>query len=301
MIARYFLPSIQQRCRQNVNAPCASRTHLNIFWRKFSWFLAAFIFNPPTLKNRDLGHVDFELTVVNTVPSMGNYYHIVQITKDFSMNYYEILEVSPNASKTDIKNAYYRISKSMHPDMIPLGAPEKMRKVIEENFKSINQAYEILSDSELREQYDANLLCKENKSTEYTKDNSKKAGNNSEKQVCEWLDPDKLYSAILKLDKRIENIKIDAEKRCSTRIYQVRYELESSAKKLGKNINLDNIDSLRNRDSVINLGIFLSILGIFFLNIRNWFIGLIGLFLLLISIMELIRGFQIEKEFSINL
>lgn len=65
------------------------------------------------------------------------------------MNYYEVLEVSVNASKEVIKNAYRALSKKYHPDVY------KGNKVYaEEKLKEINTAYEILIDDNKRLLYD---------------------------------------------------------------------------------------------------------------------------------------------------
>lgn len=61
------------------------------------------------------------------------------------MSYYEILGVSKQASDAEIKKAYRTLSLKYHPDR-PEGNAEK--------FKSINEAYETLSDPHKRQQYD---------------------------------------------------------------------------------------------------------------------------------------------------
>ncbi len=59
-------------------------------------------------------------------------------------DYYEILGVKKDASAEDIKKAFRRLARKHHPDT---GGSE-------EKFKEINGAYEVLSDSEKRAQYD---------------------------------------------------------------------------------------------------------------------------------------------------
>ena len=68
-------------------------------------------------------------------------------------NYYEILEVSKNASKEIIEKAYKVLAKKYHPDL----QQESERKKAEEKMKIINEAYEILSDDEKRKNYDIEL------------------------------------------------------------------------------------------------------------------------------------------------
>lgn len=60
-------------------------------------------------------------------------------------NYYEILGVSKDATEQEIKKAYRTLAKEHHPDT---GGEEA-------RFKEIQQAYDVLSDSEKRARYDA--------------------------------------------------------------------------------------------------------------------------------------------------
>ena len=65
------------------------------------------------------------------------------------MNYYEILEVSQNASKEVIKNAYRALIKKYHPDSYT-GDKEYAQEIL----KKINEAYEVLIDDNKRLLYD---------------------------------------------------------------------------------------------------------------------------------------------------
>lgn len=64
-----------------------------------------------------------------------------------SGNYYEILGVSPDASADQIKKAYRRLARELHPD-VASGADA------EERFKDVSRAYEVLSNPEKRQMYD---------------------------------------------------------------------------------------------------------------------------------------------------
>lgn len=62
-------------------------------------------------------------------------------------DYYEILGVSRDCEKDELKRAYRRLARQYHPDVNKdAGAEEK--------FKEINRAYEVLSEPETRARYD---------------------------------------------------------------------------------------------------------------------------------------------------
>ncbi len=64
-------------------------------------------------------------------------------------DYYNILNVDSNASDKDIKKAYRKLATQYHPDKT------KGDKVLEEKFKEISEAYQVLGNAEKRKQYDA--------------------------------------------------------------------------------------------------------------------------------------------------
>lgn len=68
-------------------------------------------------------------------------------------NYYDILEVNKNASPEIIEKAYKTLVKKYHPDL----QDNDLKNEYEEKIKLINEAFEILSDSEKRKNYDLNL------------------------------------------------------------------------------------------------------------------------------------------------
>lgn len=68
------------------------------------------------------------------------------------VNYYDILKVSPKASGSEIKSAYRRLARKLHPDRNN-GSEETALK-----FAAIAEAYEILGNSKERVRYDRRLL-----------------------------------------------------------------------------------------------------------------------------------------------
>ena len=67
---------------------------------------------------------------------------------DNKRDYYEVLGIDKNADEQTIKKAYRKMVKEHHPDVNP-DDPKA-----EEKFKEINEAYEVLRDSEKRARYD---------------------------------------------------------------------------------------------------------------------------------------------------
>ena len=60
-----------------------------------------------------------------------------------------MLGVSKTATDEELKKAYRRLAKKYHPDANPDNKEEAEKK-----FKEVNEAYEVLSDSQKRRMYD---------------------------------------------------------------------------------------------------------------------------------------------------
>lgn len=88
--------------------------------------------------------------------------------------YYEILEISPKASKDEIKAAFRKLAKKYHPDT------NVNDKTLGEKFREINEAYSVLNDENSRKQYDDKLF--KSKTGDKENDNAKKSTSNSKKQ-----------------------------------------------------------------------------------------------------------------------
>jgi curved DNA-binding protein len=63
-------------------------------------------------------------------------------------DYYSILGVPKTATEGEIKKAFRKLAREYHPDVA------KDKKVAEEKFKEVNEAYEVLGDAEKRKRYD---------------------------------------------------------------------------------------------------------------------------------------------------
>ncbi|MDE2385664.1 MAG: J domain-containing protein [Alphaproteobacteria bacterium] len=67
-------------------------------------------------------------------------------------NPYDILGVAKTASADDIRTAYRKLAKKLHPDLNPGDAKA------EEKFKEASSAYDLLSDNEKRAKFDAGVI-----------------------------------------------------------------------------------------------------------------------------------------------
>src|SRR4030095_6619989 len=63
-------------------------------------------------------------------------------------DYYQILGVGKNATDDEIKKAYRKLARTLHPDLNPND------KEAHKKFQEINEANEVLSDPEKRKKYD---------------------------------------------------------------------------------------------------------------------------------------------------
>lgn len=85
------------------------------------------------------------------------------------MTYYEILQVSDNATVEVIHMAYKALAKKYHPDVCKDENAEEMLKMI-------NEAYDVLSDDEKRKRYDRDLSELKRQAEEHTHKESQDTG-----------------------------------------------------------------------------------------------------------------------------
>src|SRR6187200_3259003 len=64
------------------------------------------------------------------------------------IDYYKILKLDRNATEADIKKAYRKLARELHPDLNPND------KEAHKKFQQVNEANEVLSDPEKRKKYD---------------------------------------------------------------------------------------------------------------------------------------------------
>lgn len=78
----------------------------------------------------------------------------LELKKSKRKDYYKILEISKDASESEIKKAYKRAALKSHPDKCQ-DSSEVGREAAERAFKDVGEAYSVLSDSQKRHRYDA--------------------------------------------------------------------------------------------------------------------------------------------------
>jgi len=77
-----------------------------------------------------------------------------RIRMALNRTHYQVLGVTPEASEREIKRAYHRLARQMHPDKA--ATPEQARRM-ELDFAAISTAYNALKDKARRREYDEQL------------------------------------------------------------------------------------------------------------------------------------------------
>ncbi|XP_031121099.1 chaperone protein dnaJ 1, mitochondrial isoform X1 [Ipomoea triloba] len=95
----------------------------------------------------------------NECPSSRHFIHSTGVCHSAEKDYYDLLGVSKDASREEIKKAFHALAKKYHPDANK-NNPSTRRK-----FQEIRDAYETLQDPDKRKQYD---MMKEHRKTEYS-------------------------------------------------------------------------------------------------------------------------------------
>ena len=73
-----------------------------------------------------------------------------------AQNFYDVLGILPSTKIADVRKAYYRLAKMLHPDRYHNDAPELLRR-IERAFTELGQAHESIKTPEARQSYDLRI------------------------------------------------------------------------------------------------------------------------------------------------
>nr|VDC97847.1 unnamed protein product [Brassica oleracea] len=76
------------------------------------------------------------------------YIHATGVSFSSARNYYDVLGVSPKATREEIKKSFHELAKKFHPDT------NRNNPSAKKKFQEIREAYETLGNSERREEYD---------------------------------------------------------------------------------------------------------------------------------------------------
>lgn len=162
-------------------------------------------------------------------------------------NYYEILEVNPKASKEVMEKAYKVLVKKYHPDLYE----GQERIYAEQKLRDINEAYKILTDDFLREQYNLEL----EKEMQYNIDYGQRENE---------VEQDSVY-------KRQKRTKKSEEQEDTSRPHKVGtfMSLVDLSKTIFKNVPKNGIKNIK-REDLIAAG--LTVLIVIVLGVILWFI-----------------------------
>lgn len=144
----------------------------------------------------------------------------MQHRKPKKITHYELLGVKNDADATEIKKAYFNISKIWHSDKTPYWAPEEEQDNANEIFKRIQDAYDILSDPSKRRAYDSSL-----------KQPSRETADD-ERFVASWERLNDIYKKLKTPDAYIDELKLqNNEMQCTIqqqalKIEQLRAKIE---------------------------------------------------------------------------
>ena len=92
-----------------------------------------------------------------------------QVNQYYQKDLYAILGVEPDANEATIKSAYRKQARIWHPDVNDNSQESIVR------FKEITEAYEVLTDTQRRSQYDILKGFNFRKESKYTENQAKKA------------------------------------------------------------------------------------------------------------------------------
>jgi curved DNA-binding protein CbpA len=151
-------------------------------------------------------------------------------------NYYNILEVSRDASEDEIKKSYRKLALKYHPDKNPVGD-----KFAESKFKEIVDAYHVLSDKNRRTIYDYDL-SKGYRRPRNTHTSSRPAEREPEKpRAPEPVTHLTILKQLTRIRKQVETVS-NKKKLKHAELF----------KALNNALSLNNIEQLRNADDAVS-------------------------------------------------
>ena len=113
---------------------------------------------------------------------------MISMTSDGFKDYFKTLGISRNATDEEIKSAYRKLARKLHPDLHPHD------ERAESEFKEINEAYEILSDENKKKSYEQLLNYwfenRDGKSRDFSRENN-------DQQFDEYLNFDDFLSDLI--------------------------------------------------------------------------------------------------------
>lgn len=93
-----------------------------------------------------------EASQINDFDSLRR--RLIKIDLDLEkQNYFERLNVSSKAKESELKRSYHDLAKILHPDKLSPQTPNDARDLARKAFNKINEAYQTLSDTTLKEKY----------------------------------------------------------------------------------------------------------------------------------------------------
>ncbi|CBX97978.1 hypothetical protein IAQ61_010081 [Plenodomus lingam] len=167
--AGYIYPSAPQGLYQElVEMTCEAYIEMNNFKKGAPYCTETLQLNPDSLHGalykaqKEIEADDFE-AAIRTLDHAKEHHQSQKLNELYNKahtllkrsktkDYYKVLGVSRDASEREIKKAYRKLSKLFHPDKASANniTPEEAQK----KMAAVNEAYEVLSDPELKERFD---------------------------------------------------------------------------------------------------------------------------------------------------
>ncbi len=117
-----------------------------------------------------------------------------------SQNYYEMLGLSPKASTEEVRKAFFKLARELHPDRCNKPGLEDLRETLEHVFFNLSEAQATLIDPDLREEYDRVL----GESGRRTSTPPGSRDSRDEEEVRDVLEAEKLFQKALVLLRRTQ-------------------------------------------------------------------------------------------------